>query len=93
MKACGKLGSLSDGCATAVFTHFEDLYKHVQDHFNSENMCHLAGTCAYKYHRHEPSSSSVEQMDTVSGVEITPMGIVGRLDKDVRYKSYYFCFH
>ncbi|XP_077287168.1 prosaposin [Arctopsyche grandis] len=82
LRACGKLGSFSDSCATAVFVNFEDLYGHVQNNFNSENICHLAGTCSYKFHQHKPSSEEIESADSTSNVEITPMGNVGRLDID-----------
>lgn len=75
-QVCFKLGSFSDSCATAVVSNFEDIYAHLQENFNKESVCHVAGTCTERFHQHEPAGNKVSKM---TEVEITPMGNIGKL--------------
>lgn len=50
---CGEMSSLSDGCAAIVLAYFNEVYDHMKDKLNAENICHLAGVCSDQFHQHE----------------------------------------
>lgn len=53
LRVCGQLSSFSDSCAAIVITHFHEIYDHLHNNFNAENLCHLSGQCSSKFHKHE----------------------------------------
>lgn len=59
LNICGQLSSFSDSCSAIIMTHFDTIYDHLQNHFNADNLCHLSGQCASKYHKHENSTDTV----------------------------------
>ncbi|XP_067214936.1 prosaposin [Linepithema humile] len=73
LNICGQFSSFSDACSAIIVTHFNDIYDHLQDNFNANNICHLSGQCSDKYHKHEDT-------DAVPKVEITPLSSVGMVD-------------
>lgn len=50
---CRPMGSFSDACSAIVLTYFNDIYEHVKENLTPANICHMSGTCAFKYHQHE----------------------------------------
>ncbi|XP_074025323.1 uncharacterized protein isoform X2 [Leptinotarsa decemlineata] len=62
---CGKFGSFSDGCSNIVITYFTEIYNHLQEHLNPNEVCLLSGECSAQFHTHEAK------------VEITPMSHIG----------------
>lgn len=68
LEACGRLGSLSDGCAAIVITHFNSLYNHLVRNLESDGLCHLAGVCQYKFHSHSTRNIEVIHESTVGKV-------------------------
>ncbi|XP_020280351.1 prosaposin [Pseudomyrmex gracilis] len=73
LRVCGQLSSFSDSCAAIVITHFHEIYDHLHNNFNAENLCHLSGQCSSKFHKHEDD-------DVVPKVEITPLSSVGMVE-------------
>lgn len=59
------MSSLSDACSNIVITHFTEIYTHLQENFNPNEVCLMAGECSAQFHKH------------ASKVEITPMSDVG----------------
>lgn len=57
---CGKLSSFSDGCSATVLSYFNDVYAHMKENLNSENICHIAGVCSAQFHHHEEEIEIVE---------------------------------
>lgn len=53
LSVCGEMSSLSDGCSAIVLSYFNDVYAHLKDNLNAENICHMAGVCADQFHQHE----------------------------------------
>jgi len=49
LNICGHMGSLSLGCKEIVLANFEDISTHIRAHFNSREVCDLAGTCKVCY--------------------------------------------
>ncbi|XP_076766761.1 prosaposin [Xylocopa sonorina] len=70
---CGDLGSFSDACSATILTYFDTIYAHLQENFNTENICHLSGQCSSKYHKHEDADKTLK-------VEIRPLSSVGMVD-------------
>lgn len=62
LRVCGHMSSFSDSCSNIVVTYFKDIYRHLQQNFNSDNMCLLSGECSAQFHTH---------------VEVTPLSKVG----------------
>nr|ALX00059.1 proactivator polypeptide [Melanoplus sanguinipes] len=56
LEACGKLGSFSDSCAAIAVTYFDNWYNHLHKYLISEEVCHFAGMCSYKFHEHRQDS-------------------------------------
>lgn len=50
---CRPLGTFTDACAAIVLTYFNDIYEHMKENLTPDNICHMSGTCAYKFHQHE----------------------------------------
>lgn len=78
LRYCGKMSSFSDACANIVITYFNDIYEHMQDNLNSNNICHLSGSCADRYHQHDEEPITAEQLQ----LEIRPMSSIGVQTKD-----------
>lgn len=64
LKICGHLGSFSDACSNIVVTYFVNIYKHLQDNFNADQVCLMAGECSAQFHVH-------------ANVQITPLSHIG----------------
>lgn len=60
------MGSFSDGCSNIVLTYFDEIYIHIQDHFNPNEVCLMSGECSAKFHQHKTAN-----------VEITPISHIG----------------
>lgn len=67
LEFCGGFSSYSDACASIVLTYFNEIYNHLKENLNSENICHMSGVCAANYHQHD------EPVD----VEIIPDALTG----------------
>ncbi|RZC39950.1 prosaposin [Asbolus verrucosus] len=65
LELCGRTGSLSDGCSNIVITYFTDIYHHLKENFNAEEVCLMSGECSAKFHTH------------AAKVEITPISHIG----------------
>lgn len=50
---CGQMGSFSDGCSSIVLTYFDVIRERFEHEFTPDNVCHLSGKCAQKFHFHE----------------------------------------
>lgn len=50
---CGRMSSFTDACASIVLTYFNEIYQELRENLNAENICHMSGTCADKFHKHE----------------------------------------
>lgn len=64
---CRPLGTFTDACSAIVLTYFNDIYAHMKENLTPDNICHMSGTCAFKYHQHE---------DTIE-VEVIPDSEIG----------------
>lgn len=53
LAVCGQMSSLSDGCSAIVLSYFNEVYDHLKDNLNAENICHMAGVCSDQFHVHE----------------------------------------
>lgn len=62
LRVCGQLGSFSDSCAAIVMTHFHEIYDHLHNNFNADNLCHLSGQCSSKFHKHEDDADVVSML-------------------------------
>lgn len=60
LRICGRFSSLSDGCANIVLTYFNDIYDHFSTNLNADNLCHMSGVCAGRYHQHEEKEVELE---------------------------------
>lgn len=69
---CGQMSSLSDGCSAIALSYFNEVYDHLRDNLNAENICHMAGVCADQFHQHEEDQIEVIE-DSQIGF-ITPGG-------------------
>lgn len=78
LRYCGKMSSFSDACANIVITYFNDIYAHMQENLNSNNICHMSGSCADRYHQHDEVPITAEQLQ----LEIRPMSSIGVQTKD-----------
>lgn len=52
LSACGRLSSFSDACSSLILTHFNEIYAELGQNLNADNICHMSGVCAYKFHQH-----------------------------------------
>lgn len=50
---CGELSSFSDACSSLVMTNFNDIYNKLQGSVKKDSICHMSGSCAQKFHKHE----------------------------------------
>lgn len=73
LNLCAELSSFTDACSATVLTYFDTVYAHLQENFNSQNICHLSGQCTAQYHKHEDSDEGPK-------VEIRPLSSVGMVD-------------
>jgi len=62
LNICGELSSFSDSCSAIIMTHFDTIYNHLQNNFNSDNICHLSGQCSNKYHKHDNNTDTVSTL-------------------------------
>ena len=58
------MSSLSDACSNIVVTYFKEIYDHLKDNFNADEVCLMSGECSAQFHVH-------------ANVEITPLSKVG----------------
>lgn len=65
LSVCGQMSSLSDGCSAIVLSYFNEVYDHLKENLNSENICHMSGVCSAQFHIHEEE------------IEITPDSQIG----------------
>ncbi|KAG5877456.1 hypothetical protein JTB14_026510 [Gonioctena quinquepunctata] len=65
LRYCGKMGSFSDGCSNIIITYFTEIYSHLQEHLNPNEVCLMSGECSAQFHTH------------AAKVEITPMSHIG----------------
>lgn len=70
LQICRDMGSFSDACSNTLLKYFNSIYEHLNSSFNSENVCHVAGVCADRYHTHKKDKD----------IEITPLSAVGFVD-------------
>lgn len=52
LEICGKMSSFSDACSSYVIAYFREIYQRLQS-LSTNEVCHLSGTCAEKFHIHE----------------------------------------
>lgn len=52
LSACGRLSSFSDACSSIVLTYFDNIYAELSKNLKADNICHMSGACASKYHNH-----------------------------------------
>ncbi|KAJ8911584.1 hypothetical protein NQ315_016121 [Exocentrus adspersus] len=69
LEVCGNFGSFSDGCSNIMVTYFTEVYQHLQENLNSNEICLLSGECSAQFHTH-------------ANVEITPMSHIGYVPVD-----------
>ncbi|KAJ8939162.1 hypothetical protein NQ314_011212 [Rhamnusium bicolor] len=69
LEVCGKMGSFSDGCSNIVVTYFNEIYNHLQENLNSNDVCLMSGECSAQFHQH-------------AKVEITPISHIGYVPVD-----------
>ncbi|EDW16612.2 uncharacterized protein LOC6575135 [Drosophila mojavensis] len=82
---CGTMSSFSDGCANLVLTYFNDIYENLQQHLQSDGLCHLSGVCAARYHQHEDDVKEPEALTTLDGVgDDIPCALCEQLVKHLR---------
>lgn len=74
--ACRGLSSFSDGCSAYVLSYFNDIYNHLTTNLNAENICHLTGTCSFRFHEHEEDKN-------VEVVVDSEIGFINRKGDDV----------
>ncbi|KDR18348.1 Proactivator polypeptide, partial [Zootermopsis nevadensis] len=60
LQACGRIGSLSDGCSAVIITYFTEIYSFLQKNFKSDAVCHVAGVCSATFHKHRPVLKKVD---------------------------------
>ncbi|XP_056632623.1 prosaposin isoform X1 [Diorhabda sublineata] len=66
LQFCGnKFGSFSDSCSNIVITYFTEIYNHLQENLNSNEVCLMSGECSSNFHSHR------------ARVEITPNSHIG----------------
>lgn len=53
LMACRGLSSYSDGCSAIVLSYFNDIYRHLKGNLNAESLCHMSGTCSFRFHQHD----------------------------------------
>lgn len=73
LNLCAELSTFTDACSATILTYFDTLFAHLQENFNSKNICHLSGQCAGQFHKHEDSDANPK-------VEIRPLSSVGMVD-------------
>ncbi|XP_076643246.1 prosaposin [Halictus rubicundus] len=73
LRLCGELSTFTDACSATILTYFDTLFSHLQENFNSQNICHLSGQCNAQFHKHENSDANPK-------VEIRPLSSVGMVD-------------
>ncbi|XP_076287600.1 prosaposin isoform X2 [Lasioglossum baleicum] len=73
LNLCAELSTFTDACSATILTYFDTLFAHLQENFNSKNICHLSGQCTAQFHKHENS-------DANPNVEIRPLSSVGMVD-------------
>lgn len=75
LSVCGQMSSLSDGCSAIVLAYFNDVYDHLKDNLNAENICHMAGVCVDQFHQHEE--------DHIEITADSQIGFVERVNDDI----------
>lgn len=77
LSVCGEMSSLSDGCSAIVLSYFNDVYAHLKDNLNAENICHMAGVCADQFHQHK------EEEEEIEIIPDSQIGFIKREDDDI----------
>lgn len=75
---CGEMSSLSDGCSAIVLAYFNEVYDHLKENLNAENICHMAGVCADQFHQHEE-----DEDDKIEVIEDSRIGFVEHENDDI----------
>lgn len=71
LQVCGTMSSFSDACSSLALAYFNDVYAHLKDNLNAENICHMSGVCSAQFHQHDDGIELT--IDSVSGI-IRPRG-------------------
>lgn len=66
---CGKMSSFSDACQSIVLTYFNEGYDYSKTNLNADSICHMSGSCALKFHRHEKPVAKVDPSALVAAAE------------------------
>lgn len=90
---CRPLGTFTDACSSIVLTYFNDIYAHMKENLTPANICHMSGTCAFKYHQHEDAievevipDAEIGFNKPVNGDDI-PCDLCKQLVEHLRYAS------
>lgn len=91
---CRPLGTFTDACSALVLTYFNDIYAHLKENLTPANICHMSGTCAYKYHQHEdameveviPDAEIGFNRPLTAGNDDIPCDLCKQLVEHLRYK-------
>lgn len=75
---CGQMSSLSDGCSAIVLAYFNEVYDHLKENLNAENICHMAGVCADQFHQHEE-----DEDDMIEVIEDSRIGFIEHEGDDI----------
>lgn len=75
---CGQMSSLSDGCSAIVLSYYNEIYDHLTDNLNAENICHMSGVCADLYHQHDDDDE-----DKIEVIEDSRIGVVEHVKDDI----------
>lgn len=62
LMACRGMSSYSDGCSAIVLSYFNDIYRHLKSNLNAENLCHMSGTCSFRFHQHDDDNDKDVQV-------------------------------
>lgn len=99
LMACRPLGTFTDACAAIVLNYFNDIYEHMQENLTPANICHMSGTCAFKFHEHDDTAVEVEVIpESDSGFkkpisDDIPCDLCKQLVSHLRYSFYCYCFY
>lgn len=66
---CGRFSSFSDACSSLVLSYFNEIYHELSQNLNADNICHMSGVCANKFHQHDDSAVEIEPKSNVGFVK------------------------
>lgn len=67
------MSSFSDACTNIVLSNFEDIYTHLHENLNPDEVCIMSGACYLQFHSHGVD------------VEITPLSELGKVNIKLVY--------